>query len=83
MGWRRGGGWKPLTRETEEHKDIRTEDLTFVLAAYRGNIRNISFHKIHIRPLRGGRPRTIVRVASRNIRADAVARLGWPLTRET
>ena len=45
--------------------------MTFVLAAYRGNIRNISFHKIHIRPLRGGRPRTIVRVASRNIRADA------------
>ena len=59
---------KPLTRDTEEHKDIRTEDITFVLAAYRGNIRNISFHKIHIRPLRGGRPRTIVRVASRNIR---------------
>ena len=47
--------------------------MTFVLAAYRGNIRNISFHKIHIRPLRGGRPRTIVRVASRDIRADAVA----------
>ena len=39
MDWRRGGAWKPLTRETEEHKDIRTEDLTFVLAAYRGNIR--------------------------------------------
>ena len=35
--------------------------------------KNISFHKIHIRPLRGGRPRTIVRAASRNIRADAVA----------
>ena len=47
------------------------------------NIRNISLHKIHIRPLRGGRPRTGVRVASRDIRADAVARLGWPLTRET
>ena len=31
--------WQPLTRETEEHKDIRTEDMTFVLAAYRGNIR--------------------------------------------
>ena len=45
--------------------------MTFVLAAYRGNIRNISFHKIHIRPLRGGRPRTIVRVASRDIRAGA------------
>ena len=29
----------PLTRKTEEHKDIRTEDMTFVLAAYRGNIR--------------------------------------------
>ena len=42
-----------------------------MLAAYRGNIRNISFHKIHIRPLRGGRPRTIVRVASRDIRAGA------------
>ena len=40
------------------------------------NIRNISFHKIHIRPLRGERPRTIVRVASRDIRADAVAELG-------
>ena len=26
MDWRRGGAWKPLTRETEEHKDIRTED---------------------------------------------------------
>ena len=43
------------------------------LTAYRGNIRNISLHKIHIRPLRGGRPRTDVRVASRDIRADAVA----------
>ena len=41
MDWRRGGAWKPLTRETEEHKDIRTEDLTFVLAAYRGK------HKEH------------------------------------
>ena len=30
---------KPLTRETEEHKDIRTEDMTFVFAAYRGDIR--------------------------------------------
>ena len=47
------------------------------------NIRNIGLHKTHIRPLRGGRPRTCVRVASRDIRADAVARLGWPLTRET
>ena len=45
--------------------------MTFVLAAYRGNISYISFHKIHIRPLCGGRPRTDVRVASRNIRADA------------
>ena len=45
--------------------------MTFVFAAYRGNISYISLHKIHIRPLRGGRPRTIVRVASRNIRADA------------
>ena len=35
-------GW-PLTRETEGQKNIRTEDLTFVLAAYRGNIRNISY----------------------------------------
>ena len=26
MDWRRGGAWKPLTRETEEHKDIRTEE---------------------------------------------------------
>ena len=42
--------------------------MTFVLAAYRGNISYISFHKIHIRPLRGGRPRTDVRVAGRNIR---------------
>ena len=47
------------------------------------NTSYISFHKKHIRPLRGGRPRTDVRVASRDIRADAVARLGWPLTRET
>ena len=48
------------------------------------NIRNISLHKIHIRPLRGGRPRTCVRVASRNIRADAEAGGGrQPLTRET
>ena len=39
MDWRRGGGQKPLTRETEEQKDRRTEDMTFVLAAYRGNIR--------------------------------------------
>ena len=54
-----------------------------MLAAYRGNISYISFHKIHIRPLRGGRPRTIVRVTSRDIRAGAVAGLGWPLTRET
>ena len=41
MDCRRGGGQKPLTRETEEHKDRRTEDMTFVLAAYRGK------HKIH------------------------------------
>ena len=33
MGWRRGGAGQPLTRETEGHKDRRTEDLTFVLAA--------------------------------------------------
>ena len=33
MDCRRGGGQKPLTRETEEHKDRRTEDMTFVLAA--------------------------------------------------
>ena len=50
--------------------------MTFVLAAYRGNIRNTSLHKIHISPLRGGRPRTTVRVASRNIRAGAEAGLG-------
>ena len=71
MDWRRGGTGQPLTRETEEQKDIRTEDLTFVLAAYRGKHKEHKFHKIHIRPLRGGRPRTIVRVASRDIRADA------------
>ena len=41
MDCRRGGGQKPLTRETEGHKDRRTEDLTFVLAAYRGK------HKEH------------------------------------
>ena len=41
MDWRRGGTGQPLTRETEEHKDRRTEDLTFVLAAYRGK------HKEH------------------------------------
>ena len=41
MDCRRGGGQKPLTRETEEQKNIRTEDLTFVLAAYRGK------HKEH------------------------------------
>ena len=40
------------------------------------NISYTSLHKIHIRPLRGGRPRTIVRVASRDIRADAEAGLG-------
>ena len=53
--------------------------MTFALAAYRGNISYISLHKIHIRPLRGGRPRTIVRVASRDIRADAEgeAVTGW------
>ena len=45
--------------------------MTFVLAAYRGNISYISFHKIHIRPLRGGRPRTDVRVAGRDTRAVA------------
>ena len=41
MDWRRCVAWQPLTRETEEHKDRRTEDLTFVLAAYRGK------HKEH------------------------------------
>ena len=41
MDWRRGGARKPLTRETEGHKGRRTEDVTFVLAAYRGK------HKLH------------------------------------
>ena len=66
--------WQPLTRETEEHKDIRTEDNVRVSRLPREH-KNTSFHKIHIRPLRGW-PRTNVRVASRNIRADAVACLG-------
>ena len=34
----RSVAWQPLTRETEEHKDIRTEGVT-CMAAYRGNIR--------------------------------------------
>ena len=74
--------WQPLTRETEEHKDRRTEDNVRVSRLPREH-KNISFHKIHIRPLRGCRPRTNVRVASRDIRADAEAWLGLPLTRET
>ena len=41
MDWCRGGARQPLTRETEGHKDRRTEDATFVLAAYRGK------HKEH------------------------------------
>ena len=71
----RSVAWQPLTRRTEEHKDIRTEDNVRVSRLPREH-KNISFHKIHIRPLRGGRPRTIVRVASRDIRADAEAGLG-------
>ena len=65
---------------TEEQKNRRFDVRACRLAREH---KNISFHKIHIRPLRGGRPRTTVRVASRDIRADAVAGLGWPLTRET
>ena len=30
MDWRRGGAWKPLTRETEGHKDIRTESFACI-----------------------------------------------------
>ena len=37
--WRGSEAANAGDRRTEEHKDIRTEDLTFVLAAYRGNIR--------------------------------------------
>ena len=70
MDCRRSGGRKPLTRETEEQKDIRYDVCVSRLPREH---KNISFHKIHIRPLRGWRPRTGVRVASRNIRADAVA----------
>ena len=57
-------------RRTEEHKNRRFDVHACRLAREH---KNISFHKIHIRPLCGGRPRTIVRVASRDIRADAVA----------
>ena len=32
---------------------------------------HLNLHKIHIRPLRGGRPRTDVRVASKDTRAGA------------
>ena len=60
-------------RRTEGQKDIRYDVCACRLPREH---KNISFHKIHIRPLRGGRPRTIVRVASRDIRADAVAGLG-------
>ena len=45
------------------------------------NISYISLHKIHIRPLRGGRPRTDVRVASRNIRAGAEKGGRWIVIR--
>ncbi len=55
-------------RRTEEHKNRRFDVHACRLAREH---KNISFHKIHIRPLRGGRPRTDVRVAGRNIRADA------------
>ena len=44
--------WQPLTRRTGEHKDIRTEDNVRVSRLPREH-KNISFHKIHIRPLRG------------------------------
>ena len=44
--------WQPLTREAEEQKDIRTEDNVRVSRLPREH-KNISFHKIHIRPLRG------------------------------
>ena len=53
---------------TEGQKNIRYDVRACRLAREH---KNISFHKKHIRPLRGGRPRTIVRVASRDIRADA------------
>ena len=69
--WPRGGRYGdglPLTRETEEHKDIRYVCVSRLPREHK----NISLHKKHIRPLRGCRPRTNVRVASRNIRADAV-----------
>ena len=45
------------------------------------NIRNISFHKTHIRPLRGGRPRTDARVAGRDIRAGAEKGGRWIVIR--
>ena len=90
-----GFGDRPLTRRTEglaprrdwataNAGDIRTEgqkNIRYDVRACRlaREHKNISFHKKHIRPLRGGRPRTIVRVASRDIRADAEgeAVTGW------
>ena len=53
--------WQPLTRETEEHKDIRAEDNVRISRLPREH-KNISFHKIHKGPLHGW-PRTNVRVA--------------------
>ena len=52
-----------------------------MLAAYRGKHKEHKLHKRHIRPLRGGRPRTDVRVASRNIRADAEKGGRWIVIR--
>ena len=45
------------------------------------NIRNIGLHKTHIRPLRGGRPRTDARVAGRDIRAGAEKGGRWIVIR--
>ena len=67
------------SRSTKEHKNKR---YNVCVSRLPREHKNISLHKIHIRPLRGWRPRTIVQVASRDIRAGAVAWLGWPLTRE-
>ena len=55
-------------RRTEGQKNIRYDVRACRLAREH---KNISFHKKHIRPLRGGRPRTGVRVAGRDIRAGA------------
>ena len=55
-------------RRTEEQKNRRFDVHACRLAREH---KNISFHKIHIRPLRGGRPRTGVRVAGRDTRAVA------------